>query len=148
MLPTWLQFFFCEHWKVTVVVNLVIQRQETDHEWVWMLVTQANQWRKTLLTPQQRSNYELKQKNIQKNHFECISAPVVKFLFWVSVVMKKWRVCTNDWNFVCIVALPVGLFFFSLLFHVSMLRKSVWSQWRVAQYEKTNALWWTILNAW
>lgn len=54
----------------------------------------------------------------------CICTPVVKFSFWVSVMVKRWKdVCTNDWNFVCIVVLPVGPFFlFNFVYQVSMLK--------------------------
>lgn len=155
VLPKWLQFFICEHWKLTVVVNLVTQRQETNCEWVWMLVTQADKWRKTLLTPQQRSHYVWNEKKKKRKSRKKITlnVSVRQWSFhFKCVVVKMKSVHTDDWNLVCIIVLPVGLFFFSFFFffpffHVRMLRKFVWSQWRVALYEKTNALWWTFLNA-
>lgn len=158
VLPKWLQFFICEHWKLTVVVNLVTQRQETNCEWVWMLVTQADKWRKTLLTPQQRSHYvwnekkkkKKERKSRKKNHLECIGTPV-KFSFQVcSGENEKHayrRLKLSVYH--CIACWTFFLFSFSffLFFNFRMLRKFVWSQWRVALYEKTNALWWTFLNA-
>lgn len=104
------------------MVNLVIQKQETDHEWVWMLVTKADKWRKTLLTPEQRSR-DVWKKNSEKSRRVSVRQWWSFHFEWVWW-WKGEKMCVQTTETLCVSLYCLwGLFFlFNFVYQVSMLK--------------------------